>query len=368
VPGIGLMMIVKDEAHVIRRCLDSVRPFVDWWVVADTGSTDGTQDLVREALAGVPGELVERPWVDFGHNRQEVLDLARASAHRGTGDHVLWIDADEQLCGLPDRRPELTESGYHLQVGYAGTTYARLCLVRLDDPWRWVGPIHEYLDLPGARLGSLPAPTVLVSHDGARAGDPDTYRKDAALIERALGEDPANPRLQFYLAQSWRDADEPERALAAYATRIDNPAGWDQERWQARYQSALLRERLGEPVAAVVDAHLAAYQHCPWRAEPLVDAARLERSRERYEVALLYARTASAIPMPAGEALFVDSATYLWRAWDEVAVSAYWTGRYDEGLVAARRALAARPDDARLQANVDWCEQGLATQRERVDG
>jgi glycosyltransferase involved in cell wall biosynthesis len=75
------MMIVKDEAHVIERCLRSVLPFVDWWVVADTGSSDGTQDLVRSTLAALPGELVERPWVDFGHNRQEVLELARSSPH-----------------------------------------------------------------------------------------------------------------------------------------------------------------------------------------------------------------------------------------------------------------------------------------------
>ncbi|MCR1784598.1 hypothetical protein KVF89_18790 [Nocardioides carbamazepini] len=359
-PGIGLMMIVKDEAPVIRRCLDSVRPFVDWWVIADTGSTDGTQDLVRTALADVPGELVERAWVDFGHNRQEVLDLARSSTRRGADDYALWIDADEQLRDIPPGRPNLTADGYHLQVAYDATRYARLCLVRLASPWRWVGPIHEYLDLPGASLGSLAAPTVLVSHDGARAGDPDTYRKDAALIESALREDPDNPRLQFYLGQSWRDAGEPERALAAYATRVANPAGWDQERWQARYQSARLRERLGEPVAAVIDAHLAAYQHCPWRAEPLVEAARLERSRERYEVALLYARTAAALPLPGGEGLFVDAETYAWRAWDEVAVSSYWTARYDEGLAAARRALAARPDDERLRANVEWCEKGLA--------
>ena len=34
-----LNMIVKNEAHVIRRCLDSVRPFVSHWVIVDTGST-----------------------------------------------------------------------------------------------------------------------------------------------------------------------------------------------------------------------------------------------------------------------------------------------------------------------------------------
>jgi glycosyltransferase involved in cell wall biosynthesis len=64
-----LNMIVKNEARVIRRCLDSARPIIDFWVIVDTGSTDGTQEAIRRHLDGLPGELIERPWVDFAHNR-----------------------------------------------------------------------------------------------------------------------------------------------------------------------------------------------------------------------------------------------------------------------------------------------------------
>ncbi len=91
-----LCMIVKDEAPVIRRCLDSVRPLVDAWLVVDTGSTDGTQAIVREHMADLPGELVERPWRDFAHNRSEALALARPR-----GDYSLVIDADDALA-VPD--------------------------------------------------------------------------------------------------------------------------------------------------------------------------------------------------------------------------------------------------------------------------
>ena len=56
-----LNMIVKNESHVIRRCLDSVRPFIDSWVIVDTGSTDGTEDIIREHLKDIPGQLHERP-------------------------------------------------------------------------------------------------------------------------------------------------------------------------------------------------------------------------------------------------------------------------------------------------------------------
>lgn len=359
--GIGLMMIVKNEAPVIERCLASVRPFVDWWVIADTGSSDDTVERVRRALEGIPGEVVERPWVDFGHNRQEVLDLARGSAHRGEGDYAMWIDADEQLVGQPLEDHRLTHDGYHLQVEYDATRYQRLAVISLDRPWRWVGPIHEHLDLPGAVLGELSTPTVLVTHDGHRAQDPDTYRRDAAVIEAALRDEPDDPRLLFYLAQSWKDAGEPEKALDAYRVRAAHMGGWSQEQWYSLFQAARMLERLDRPVVEVCDALLSAHQACSWRAEPLVELARLERSRERFEVALLYARAASLIAEPVSNALFVDADTYRWRAWDELAVSCYWTARYEEGLRAAELALAARPGDARLQANVEWCRSGLTT-------
>ena len=68
-------MIVKNESKVIRRCLESVLPLVDYWVIVDTGSTDGTQQIILECLKEVPGFLHERPWVDFSHNRNEAIAL-----------------------------------------------------------------------------------------------------------------------------------------------------------------------------------------------------------------------------------------------------------------------------------------------------
>nr|WP_293767360.1 hypothetical protein [Sporichthya sp.] len=42
-----------------------MRDHIDHWLIVDTGSTDGTQELIRTMLAGIPGEVVERPWVTF---------------------------------------------------------------------------------------------------------------------------------------------------------------------------------------------------------------------------------------------------------------------------------------------------------------
>ena len=71
---------------------ESVTPLIDSWVIVDTGSTDGTQKIIREYLKDIPGNLYERPWVNFSHNRNEALELAK-----GKADYILFMDADDKL-------------------------------------------------------------------------------------------------------------------------------------------------------------------------------------------------------------------------------------------------------------------------------
>ena len=49
-PTICLNMIVKNESRVIKRCLESVKGFIDYWVIVDTGSEDGTQDMIKKII------------------------------------------------------------------------------------------------------------------------------------------------------------------------------------------------------------------------------------------------------------------------------------------------------------------------------
>jgi len=290
---ICLNMIVRDEAQVIRRCLESVRPFIDSWVIVDTGSTDGTQDLIRALYADIPGELHERPWRNFGHNRNEALALAR-----GKADYLLFIDADETLRAPAGYQwPRLTHPAYFLHAEYAGTTYSRGTIVATRLDWRWTGVIHEFLEsTPAVSFEQLDWPRIVVEHDGARARDPVTYAKDAALLERALPDEPQNARYSFYLAQSYRDAGQLDRARDAYRRRAAM-GGWDEEVWYSLYEIGSLAARL-------------------------------------------FARQAAAIARPP-DVLFVDDAVYLWRSLDEFGVAAYWAGALEEGRAATERLLAS---------------------------
>ena len=80
-------MIVKNEAHTIRACLESAREVVSQIVVADTGSTDNTCDIAREFGATV----VSFPW------EHHYANARNAALQPVTTDWVLVLDADEEL-------------------------------------------------------------------------------------------------------------------------------------------------------------------------------------------------------------------------------------------------------------------------------
>ncbi len=355
---ICLNMIVKNEAHVIARCLTSVRPFIDRWVIVDTGSTDGTQELIRQLLADVPGELHERPWKDFGHNRSEAIDLAR-----GHGDYLFTIDADEILV-LPEGhvRPSLVGDAYALQVNYAELSYARVCLIASALPWRWVGVLDcgRPVDSP-----LLHGPTVRVHSDGARSQqDTSTkYAHDARILESALRDEPDNSRYMFYLAQSYRDSAQPEAALACYGRRAAM-GGWAEEVWFSHYSAALLSESLRHPAGEIIDRYLQAFDARPERAgEVLGQLARYCREAERFTSARLFSAQALACPFPKNDRLFVDESWYRWRCRDEFAIASYWTGDHE---TCRRECLALLADTAlpsiqtaRVRANLDFAEQRL---------
>ncbi|MFJ9864414.1 glycosyltransferase [Streptomyces sp. NPDC101165] len=346
---ICLNMIVKDEAPVIRRCLESVRTLIDRWVIVDTGSTDGTQDIIRDVYGDLPGELYERPWKGFDGSRTEAIELAR-----GTADYLLFMDADDVMDVPPGARlPGLTLDAYRVGIRSGSYKYRRRALVSTRLPWRYVGVLHEYLEC-GSRhtIGMLEGATIVVVGGGGRGRGKsarDKYLADAEILQQGLIEEPDNARYVFYLAQSWRSAGELEKALETYDRRA-GMGGGDEEVFCSRQFAAQIAERLGREPTEVMDRFLGAHRSRPTRAEALGELARWCRLHgQRWPLAHLFARQAVQLPYPSGDHLFVESAWYEWRALDELAVSAYWVGEHEEAKRCCERLLAgdALPADER---------------------
>ena len=323
-----LNMIVRNEAAIIERCLNSVVNLIDHWVIVDTGSTDGTQELIRRCLRNVPGELIERPWIDFAHNRSEALEFAL-----GKSDYVFVIDADDVLIRDDGfELPQLTHDAYYLKIRSGPVTFWRIQLFRNEPGWRYEGSLHEFLTRPDIytyeRLHGLLVDSLT---GGARAAQPRVYQNDVEQLLRALEETPDDPRTIFYLAQSYGAAEEWESALEYYE-RYTELGTWPEEIWVAKFQIAEIKQRLERDWTEVLAAYLDAYQYRPTRAEPLYKIAVYYRWQGAFHLAHLFLQQAAAIPYPQDDFLFLEERLYRYIIKMAVATCCYHVGQYEAGM------------------------------------
>lgn len=327
-PTICLNMIVKNEARVIRRCLDNVRPLIDHWVIVDTGSTDGTQDIISDCYSDIPGTLHERPWKNFGHNRSEAI--ARCE---GKADYVLTLDADEMLLRDPDFTFGPLSADFYLVLKRRGFREYRIpSLLRTACEWRWTGVVHEQPHSDLARHSALLDGILIDSpREGARAHDPNTFRRDALMLEAALLEDPDDTRSVFYLAQSYRDAEDYDLAIRYYEQRV-SMAGWREEVFISLYQIALAKKARGDAWQDCLDAFLRAQAHTPSRVEPLYQIGIHYAREKNWPLAWLFLENAARDVQVDPHSLFLESDIYEWRAKMEAAVAAFWMDRHEEAV------------------------------------
>ena len=333
-PTVCLNMIVKDEASVIRRCLQSVKPFIDYWVIVDTGSSDGTQEIIREFMEDVPGELHERSWVNFGVNRNQALQLAK-----GKSDYLLFIDADEALEGAFDKKA-LSKDYYLVKLRLMRqplTTSLRALLIRAKLPWHWRGVLHETLNLELDRsFETLPDAIVSAeAHDGRRARDPEKFLKDAQVLEKALRDDPNNSVYVFYLAQSYQAANKDELALKNYQRRVQM-RGWEQHTFWSQYCIAKFQESMGSPPEEFLKSYNDAFLLRQTRAEPVGRLANYFYQEKQYLLGYLLARFGLTLPMP-DDIVYVEEWIYSHGMLALFANCALELGRYEEAFQAYER-------------------------------
>lgn len=349
---LGVCMIVKNEERVIRRCLDSILPHVDTWCIIDTGSTDRTMQIIKETALqyGKIGVLEERPWVNFGHNRTEALELAR--------NYMEWcivIDADDSFEGEFSKdfiHPD--EYGYNITLKHGEMRSRRCQLMNLVFPWKYVGALHEYAHCPGKPIvkNCLPDSVWIVARsEGARAQDPDKYNKDAVLLENEMESGEADTgRTLFYLAQSYRDAGNSEKAIETYKRRAKFTEGWAEENYISYLNLIRLVSDIDEKVWYA------------WKAQNLIPSRRecvfeiMSQCRKRdiwrqdvYAMGFVYKH----IPLETTH-LFVETHAYGWSYDDELSIIAYYLGYLQTSAESASRALWTCPDNQqeRIKENV----------------
>jgi glycosyltransferase involved in cell wall biosynthesis len=364
-----LVMIVKDEANNIRECLTKVAPYINYWVIVDTGSSDNTIEVIRETMAefDIEGERHERPWVNFEVNRTESLELAK-----GKCDYRWIIDADdtfmvEQFGFNPFAHIDKSMDTYQITYRLNALQYHRAQIVRSDQPWVYKGVLHEYLhcDLPNLKSAILPGCHVKADISPLKRANSleEKYAKDAEILEKALEDEPNNTRYMFYLAQSYRDSDQLEKSLEAYKKRAE--AGeWEEEVYYSLYMIAKLMEKMEYPAMEVVNAYSRAWEYRPQRLEAVFHVMRKLREESRYVLSFTYGDLAIKTP-GTSDILFVEPEIWQWRMVDEYSIAAFYIGHPEiafektSQIVASPIFATLHPQEQdRLKRNLEFYKKG----------
>lgn len=314
-------MIVKSEAAVLQRCLDSISNHIDWLTIVDTGSTDDTVEIIQSYLEEHPGNLYHDEWVDFGHNRSKSLEY-----DRDVCDWALIIDADEVITdasGLASLDP--SASSYLIEITAAGESFQSKRILREDLDWRYEPEVHavpvtDYRDV-GVVLSD-----VSIHHyndGGCKAGRMEW------LVSKLEGKD--DPRSVFYLANTLRDMGRYEDALPHYLRRA-SMGGWEEEAWYAHYRAGEMLEKVGRWDEAV-SVLTAAIERRPHRVEPVYTLALGYRQRKMRQAAYAWSSYGMLLDQTTpDDILFVASWMYDYAMAFEHSINTYWVGEKDECL------------------------------------
>jgi glycosyltransferase involved in cell wall biosynthesis len=353
VQSICLGCIVKNESKIIRRMFDSVKPFIDYWVIIDTGSTDNTVELIEEFKKEVPGEIHHSKFIHFEYNRNELLDLTK-----GKGDFTLLLDADMIFKAKQGNEKEhlkklLNSKGFHMMQQNETISWWnwRIIYRNSDILWRYRSPTHEVL-IPFKILDEeakkfegyhwenkdLPSTEFWIDDIGDGGCKSDKYTRDAKLLKdyietewipffkfhgyfylgqtyfklAQLSEDPikvpkAKDPKNFQTVKSTvqnlkEEVEDPEelsekdKYLAASITTLqeglifaDKNHSDQEEYWAAHLFLGMAYFASEAHPLKLMNIYCRAHQIRPWRVEPITEIMKICNMNQQHFVALEFA-------------------------------------------------------------------------------
>jgi glycosyltransferase involved in cell wall biosynthesis len=355
-PKLILNTIVKNESHCIIGMLEAAAKITDAIVIADTGSTDGTQDLIRKFGAdnNIPTYVFERPFDDFEKSRNFGMEMARDVVKELNWNPsdcwTWWCDADEKVVVDSKFKKDQFNKDLYMMNTYIGQMkYTRNTFARVSKPFRWYGVCHEFIVCDDKNITSGLAENVYVDVKmiGAswQGNISQKYLSHAHILEKYISEDRKDPRWIFYTAQSYHDSasmkdnrEENEerlrRSLKYYRERVSRPDGYHEEVYYSQYRIGTIMRILEEPWNLTHQECLKAYSMDPLRGESIKTIIDYYLQMGEWHNAYLYTKFAKVNfhgknPYPT-RLLFVDESLYFWKFLEAHAAASFYCGKKEE--------------------------------------
>ncbi|XWV26695.1 hypothetical protein QJ857_gp0362 [Tupanvirus soda lake] len=336
--------IVKNESHVIKRCIDSISNIATSYLICDTGSTDNTPEIIKEYMTEkkIPGEVIFKEWKNYGYNKSYLMDQAYTFNKSANAKYLIWHDADEVFVKDPndplsylsiDDANELYEwletkpqPIVNIKTIYGQCHYKRWNIVRNNQLYKWMSPKHEWL------LGTVDNNWIfydnfilLARQEGNASKDPMRCQKDVNLFLDYIHENGGPEKCGreiFYLAREYEPFDK-TKAIKYHKIKINLPDQWEQE----KYISYLSLGRLCCDEYHKLKYWKEGFNLIPRRLECVHEIVKYFMNKKKFDNALKWACLASEDRTININDLFVESDVYNYSFDLDFSVSAHYSNK-----------------------------------------
>ena len=192
--NLSLCIINKNDSKNLERLLLKAKDFVEEIVVVDTGSTDSSFEIAKQHAT------IAYQTTEFNDEQNNIMSFAAArnkSFELATKDYVFWLDTDDDLSNwglltedlekLKLRSKEVNIESFCIEMSYDYTwdDERKLCLQSFfrerifnkRSDWKWVDPIHEFVETKKPKLVYTSAIRVIHLSQGARGLENDRNKR-----------------------------------------------------------------------------------------------------------------------------------------------------------------------------------------------
>lgn len=344
---IAIYTIAKNEEQFAKRFIDSCAE-ADVVVVADTGSTDKTVEILKDNGAMVHSITVD-PW-RFDVARNMAMDFIPEDV-----DICVSIDLDEIIrpgwreC-LEMKWPFDNKDLVHGQYLYYWSPSQDISFMydklHSRKGFRWKGPCHEVL-YSGVHNHTIKVPEMVVEH----YPDPQKSRAQyTPLLQLAVKEEPNNDRMRHYLARAYMYERQWIMAIQEFKIHLQLPTSvWGEERAASMRFLGRCYEALGDNKEAM-KWYMNAVIESPKTREPWMELADFARKMKDWTTS--YWAAIKALEVTERTNTYItDGKWWGWLPHDAASVAAWYMGYKEDSKMHAKIAYKMNPSDPRLKQN-----------------
>lgn len=207
-----LVMIVKNSGNDIIDMLSTVQPFIDYWTILDTGSTDGTQEKILKYMTK-PGKLYEEPFVDFATSRNRALDLAgEICTFNIMLDDTYHFDDGNKIRQLLKKEVNKKFDYFGINIVDKQNIYKSNRITRASSKIRYKHKIHEILD--PQKHHKLKFLDINITDADSVYMKTRTYQRqhnDIVLLKEQIAENPDDRRAMIHLVRTYISSNNYQR-------------------------------------------------------------------------------------------------------------------------------------------------------------